>query len=234
MPAWIESHTTMRNHKKLIALCNALQISRAAAIGHLHMLWWWAIENRETGDLTGLFDKDIAVACDWDENPKVLIDALHLTGWLKDYQISDWDDYSYRLLGMRQANRERQRRHRAVTRDVTGYVPPATEQNLTKHKDIVPYSEFVEVWNSKTKTPIKNLSEKRKAKLRKLFGLAHFIENWRAAVDGVAGSAFLSGENERGWKADFDWFVNNDNNYVKVLEGKYVGKTTQEFKAIRL
>lgn len=142
MPSWIESHTTMRNHKKLIALCNTLQISRASAIGHLHMLWWWAIENRETGDLTGLFDKDIAIACDWDGEPKVLIDALHATEWLKKYHITDWDDYSYRLLVMRQSNRERQRRHRSVTRDVTGYVPPATEQNRTKPKDI--QTEFLD------------------------------------------------------------------------------------------
>lgn len=138
--SWIESHTTMRNHKKLIELCNTLQITRAQAIGHLHMLWWWAIEHREDGDLTGLFDKDIATACDWDKEPKVLIDALHGTEWLSDYHIKDWDDYSFRLLDMRRANRERQRKYRSVmrdiTRDVAGYVPPATVPNLTNIKDM--------------------------------------------------------------------------------------------------
>jgi len=131
---WIESHTTMRTHKKLKPLCDLLGVSRPTAIGHLHLLWWWAIENREDGDLSGLFDHDIAVACDWSGSPEVLIKALHDTGWLQNYRIKDWEDYSHRLLHMRKSNRERQKRHRneAVTRDVTGYVPPATVPNLTK------------------------------------------------------------------------------------------------------
>ena len=33
-------------------------------------------------------------------------------------------------------------------------------------------------------------------------------------------SAFLSGQGERGWKADFDWMIREDN-LLKVLEGKY-------------
>ena len=147
--AWIESHTTMRTHKKLKPLCEALKISRPTAIGHLHLLWWWAIENREDGDLSGLFDHDIAVACDWSGNPGALIKALHDTGWLLNYRIKDWDDYSYRLLHMRKSNRERQKRHRneSVTRDVTGYVPPATIPNLTKpikNKVVLTDSKFLE------------------------------------------------------------------------------------------
>lgn len=147
----------MRNHKKIKELCDILKINRAQAIGHLHMLWWWAIENRETGDLTGLFDKDLAVACDWDGEPKALINALHKTNWLVDYHIKDWDDYSYRLLHMRQTNRERQRNHRLVTRDITGYVPPTTEQNITEPKNkAVSNEEFLE--NLKKNPAYKHIS----------------------------------------------------------------------------
>jgi hypothetical protein len=32
---------------------------------------------------------------------------------------------------------------------------------------------------------------------------------------------FLRGEGSKGWRADFDWFISNDRNVVKVLEGKY-------------
>lgn len=32
---------------------------------------------------------------------------------------------------------------------------------------------------------------------------------------------FLCGNNDRGWKADFDWIIANDGNAGKVLEGKY-------------
>lgn len=34
-------------------------------------------------------------------------------------------------------------------------------------------------------------------------------------------SDFCKGKNDRNWKADFDWLIKNDNNMVKVLEGKY-------------
>lgn len=33
-------------------------------------------------------------------------------------------------------------------------------------------------------------------------------------------SAFLNGENDRGWYADFEWLL-NESNLTKVLEGKY-------------
>lgn len=36
-------------------------------------------------------------------------------------------------------------------------------------------------------------------------------------------SAFLTGNNDRGWKADFDWLI-NQTNMAKVLEGKYDNK----------
>lgn len=132
--AWIESHTTLRTHKKLIALCNTLQVNRAQAIGHLHMLWWWAIEHRESGDLSGLFDKDIASACDWEGDPKQLIEALHQTKFLEKYKISDWKHYSWRLLNMRKSNRERQKRHRNTLHNTlrNGLVTGATIPNLTK------------------------------------------------------------------------------------------------------
>ena len=39
-------------------------------------------------------------------------------------------------------------------------------------------------------------------------------------------SAFLSGQGERGWKADFDWMIREDN-LLKVLEGKYDNAQTE-------
>lgn len=136
--AWIESHHTLRNHPKIFKLCKELKINRPQALGHLHCLWWWTIENRENGDLIGLFDKDLAQACDWDGDPKKLVVALKNTGWLgTDMCVTDWHDYSWRLLRLRTSNRERQKRYRDITRDVRSYVPPATIPNLTipNHKE---------------------------------------------------------------------------------------------------
>lgn len=46
--------------------------------------------------------------------------------------------------------------------------------------------------------------------------LQPFISLFRRASQ----SAFLNGENDRGWYADFDWLL-NESNLTKVLEGKY-------------
>ena len=37
-----------------------------------------------------------------------------------------------------------------------------------------------------------------------------------------AGKQLLHGQQRRGWRADFDWLM-SENNLVKVLEGKYGG-----------
>ena len=34
-------------------------------------------------------------------------------------------------------------------------------------------------------------------------------------------SSFLKGNNNRKWKATFDWVFENSNNWVKVYEGQY-------------
>lgn len=108
--AWIESHSTLRTHKKLKAFCDDLKISRAAGIGHLHMLWWWALDNRENGDLSDLFERDIAIACDWDGNPKALLKTLKKHNWItKEGKINAWMEYAGRLIKERERGRERRK-----------------------------------------------------------------------------------------------------------------------------
>lgn len=50
-----------------------------------------------------------------------------------------------------------------------------------------------------------------------------FLADFRHAVRKAVETPFLRGENDRGWKVNFDWFITNDCNYLKILEGKYEG-----------
>ena len=50
---------------------------------------------------------------------------------------------------------------------------------------------------------------------------------WQDVFTKANKTPFLLGENDRGWRADLDWFVANDENGMKVLEGKY-DRATQE------
>ena len=49
-------------------------------------------------------------------------------------------------------------------------------------------------------------------------------ETIKMCFEKINASAFCTGNNDRGWKADFDWFFTNGNNWVKVSEGKYDNK----------
>jgi hypothetical protein len=42
-----------------------------------------------------------------------------------------------------------------------------------------------------------------------------------AIAEEIRKSAFLRGENPRGWRMDFDWLFGGEANILKILEGKY-------------
>lgn len=51
----------------------------------------------------------------------------------------------------------------------------------------------------------------------------HPLAWWQGVFVRAAKVPFLAGENDRGWRADLNWFIANDENALKVLEGKYDG-----------
>ena len=122
--AWIESHQSLGTHLKLRRLARELRIHRAQAIGHLHFLWWWALDNAPTGNLSALAPAEIAEVAEWPGSEDQFLAALKSCGWIEESgEIHDWADYAGKIVASRQGNRERQRRARernaSVTRDVT-------------------------------------------------------------------------------------------------------------------
>ena len=66
---------------------------------------------------------------------------------------------------------------------------------------------------------VRKLTDKRKKQVRallKTFTLEEIKEGFRKAEE----SSFLKGDNDRKWKANFDFLI-NQNNLTKVLEGSY-------------
>ncbi len=49
-----------------------------------------------------------------------------------------------------------------------------------------------------------------------------WVENWQEAMDRIPKSPFLCGENDRGWKANVDWFL-REGTVQKLMEGMYMG-----------
>lgn len=112
--AWIESHTTLREHPKTKRLCRVLGINRREAIGLLHILWWWVLDFAPEGDLSAYSDEDVADSIDWEGDASELITALTQAGFLDaDRRVHDWDAFAEKWIARRRANAERMRLARA-------------------------------------------------------------------------------------------------------------------------
>lgn len=64
------------------------------------------------------------------------------------------------------------------------------------------------------------LTDKRCLTVRRIYSKGYTTEQLDEAFRRAQASSFCAGQNDRHWKADFDWLL-NENNLVKVLEGKY-------------
>lgn len=138
--SWIESHDTLARHPKTRRLVRLLNISTPQAIGHLHLLWWWALEYAEQGDLTAYDDADIADAAMWEGETAIFVGALRTAGFINpDNTIHDWQDYAGKLLAQRKASAERQaafRNGHKVPQTVPLQPPNTTSNN--SHADVIP------------------------------------------------------------------------------------------------
>lgn len=67
---------------------------------------------------------------------------------------------------------------------------------------------------------VRNLNPTRRASLRARLRECGGLDGWRDAMARARGSPFLIGDNERGWRADFDFFL-HAKSFTKLMEGAY-------------
>lgn len=100
---WIPSHQDLGRHPKTRKAARKAGVSLPTMVGHLHLLWHWALELAPDGDLSRFGDDDLADAAMWDGDPETFVAALtdcgpgDQAGFLEpDRQLHDWDDYGGR------------------------------------------------------------------------------------------------------------------------------------------
>lgn len=108
--------------------------------------------------------------------------------------------------------------------------PTEKEIDKEKEKDIdntpekirIDYEGIVSKWNSLyPRLPkITKLTQSRKSSINARLRDGYTEQDIFSAFDTVCNSDFLCGNNDRGWKADFDW-VMKPNKFVEIIEGKY-------------
>src|SRR5688572_2666186 len=108
--AWIESHQELRDHPKVKRLARLLDISVPEAIGHMHCLWWWAVDYATDGDVSRFDALDLADAAMWCGDPERFAKALvecgpsDQAGFLDvDWRLHDWGQYVGGILASRDA-----------------------------------------------------------------------------------------------------------------------------------
>lgn len=123
---------------------------------------------------------------------------------------------------------ERVYRHRSNVSETLQKLPVETEKETKTEKrekngPKPPASHpFALIWNENCGTLAK-ITKLTTGRLRqcRIRQSDYDSATFQRAVMICARTPFLTGHNDRGWQADFDWLIQNDKNLFKVLEGKY-------------
>lgn len=94
-------------------------------------------------------------------------------------------------------------------------------KDIPKEKDSVPFAEIQNMFNTlcPSLSKIVSIEGKRRDAVRARFN-TYGLDAFRQVFAACESSAFLKGNNNRGWKANFDWLM-CPTNFPKVLEGTY-------------
>lgn len=106
-------------------------------------------------------------------------------------------------------------------------------------KEIEPFLKHsLETWNKlcdehSTLTKIRSITPTRKTHLKERYKNKDFVDNWLNILEGIKTTPFLLGKNDRNWSVCFDFITKNDDNYQKILEGKYKNKGDDNVRKYR-
>lgn len=108
---------------------------------------------------------------------------------------------------------------------------PKEEEDKEERID---FAFFSSIWNSSLPghTKLSALTDKRRKAIKSRlpeFGKTkeEQQEVFQAIIERIKASPFLGGDNDRGWKPDFDWLFKNSDNWRKVYEGKFDQKAAK-------
>lgn len=135
--AWIELHQSLPTHIKTYQLMDELGISQAEAVGHMAMLWLWALDNAPDGYIMRLRPGFIARAAGWSGDPDTFCSALLASGYVdEDGQLHKWDAYTSRYITERDRRENQQagnrRRQRAARERLNNW---STPDDATEHSN---------------------------------------------------------------------------------------------------
>jgi hypothetical protein len=235
--AWVESHTVLLRHRKLIELAKDLRLKPVYLLGHLHALWHAALEQQEDGDLSSWSDELIAEMSAFDGDAPQYVSLLQTHGWLDGKVLHDWLNYTgkYLTAKYRTANPKKLRqillKHKSVknrtkvrrqsVQDAIGLSGSSEVlkeegglgEETQKTKPLSP-EKLVELYNELTPEEcpaVTVLSPARKEKAKEYLRAFPEEDFWLEVFKQIHRSRFLRGmiknDHHNHFVADLDWLL---------------------------
>ena len=113
------------------------------------------------------------------------------------------------------------------------------EKNEKNEKNYIAFEQAIfEKWNSFVKTypilsAVREITDSRRLKIKKRFEKKSF-QDFDSILKAISEQPFLLAENDKKWKVSFDWLIENDTNYIKISERKYLNKIDFKRKNIEM
>jgi hypothetical protein len=234
---WIESHTVLVRHRKLIELAKDLRLAPVHVMGHLHALWHAALEQQEDGDLSSWSDELIAQMSCYPGDAPQFVRLLQTHGWLDGKLIHDWPNYAgkYLVAKYRTSNPKKLRqilfKFKSVNsqtkvgrKPIRSCMSSLSSEN-EKGEGEISVGEFVQSWNEAFRGRLPEvqlpLAESRRRKVCARLKEHPTRDFWEKVFGNINTSNFLLGQLNGDWRCTLDWLVSNDANCLKVVEGDY-------------
>lgn len=163
--------------------------------------------------------------------------GLYIENWVKHQNIEGLN----KLKEKREKNRLRQEKFRKkqklLEEGKTGNVMVTLsngtelELELDKEKDkdqdrkkpAAPYNDIKKLYTNicESLPSIRKMTDSRRKHIKARWEEEKDIKVFKKVFEKAENSSFLTGNNDRDWNANFDWIIKNNNNWNKILEGKY-------------
>jgi hypothetical protein len=121
--AYIQTHQSLYNHKKIMALAESLDMPEPHVTGHCVYLWLWSLDNAPKGELPASV-RSIERAAGWEGDRGVLVSAMVEAKLLDKAEdgtlyIHDWFDYAGKLMVSREESTNKNQNIKRAYRDGT-------------------------------------------------------------------------------------------------------------------
>lgn len=150
---------------------------------------------------------------------------------LIDFKTNTTKATSYKLITMSKSNQVSSQDSSQISKQDSNQISSTLNKlNETKQKNKKEKNEMTEIYNTicNNLPKVQKITDKRKKAIN-VFLKGFSLEEFREICVIANNNSFLTGTNDIGWKADFDFLI-NPNKATSILEGKYGNAPKTDYK----